>query len=64
MDEKLKVDIEESIWVNMLQQQIRVRKRAFLEIIDYINSNDAENDNNEYGVETMKELFRKMNTFI
>ena len=64
MDEKLKVDIEESIWVIMLQQQIRVRKRAFPEIIDYINSNDAENDNNKYGVETMKELFRKMNTFI
>ena len=38
MDEKLKVDIEESIWVNMLQQQIRVRKRAFPEIIHYINS--------------------------
>ena len=64
IDEKLKVDIEESIWVNMLQQQIRVRKRAFPEIIKYINSNHAADDDNDNGVETMKELFQKMNTFI
>ena len=63
--EKIVQSIDQSIWVDKLQQQIRFRKNALPEIIEYINSLEIENVNDiPDGLLDMANLFKKINNIL
>ena len=65
MNSRIDINLHNSWWINGLQQQVLIRKRAFPELIAYITTlTEDENRMSINGVEEMVTLFQRMNQLL
>ena len=65
MNSRINIDLYNSWWINGLQQQVLIRKRAFPELIAFITALIEDEDRMMIrGVEEMVSLFQRMNQLL
>ena len=65
LDEELKTNLNETIWVDFLLQQVKVRRKAFPEIMKYLaeiegDVNDDEGEERSHAITAMSTIFHEI----
>lgn len=67
LDEELKTNLNETIWVDCLLQQVKVRRKAFPEIMKYLaeiegDDNDEEDEERSHAITAMSIIFHEIHS--